>query len=272
MLPSDSSMSLYNQMKLLHHSMDSPNLQLVELRPSKYIIDYIVACVADTVDFALRRPLYTERGHVERGKFTEFVATILERAQVKTPVILASLVYIDRVRPFLKISLDEWALERVFLGAVIVASKYLNDIALKNVCWASCTGILGSHDIGVIEREFLWALDWGLRISEDDLLPLYTGIFAAINPQAWSFQSHFYDETASLDGVFDPLCAEFKRQRSITPDDTSSFSLPSSFNKNISLSKSPGRPAYSGSYLRELIQDFPLPPHCMRNNFTTTQI
>ena len=37
--------------------------------------------------------------------------------------VLATLVYIDRSKPHLHIGLEQWALERVFLGALIVASK-----------------------------------------------------------------------------------------------------------------------------------------------------
>ena len=39
------------------------------------------------------------------------------------PVILATLVYLNRAKPHLHIALEEWANERVFLGAIIVASK-----------------------------------------------------------------------------------------------------------------------------------------------------
>jgi len=39
------------------------------------------------------------------------------------PTLLATFVYIDRARPHLHIGLEQWALERVFLGALIVASK-----------------------------------------------------------------------------------------------------------------------------------------------------
>jgi hypothetical protein len=59
----------------------------------------------------------------ELAKFTTFVTNVLTRAEVTFPTLLASLVYIDRARPHLHIALEEWALERVFLGALMVASK-----------------------------------------------------------------------------------------------------------------------------------------------------
>lgn len=59
----------------------------------------------------------------EHAKFTTFVTNVITRAEITTPTVLASLVYINRAKPHLHIALEEWALERVFLGAVIVASK-----------------------------------------------------------------------------------------------------------------------------------------------------
>lgn len=59
----------------------------------------------------------------ETAAFTKFVTEVLTRAEVTIPVVLASLVYVDRAKPHLHIALEEWAYERVFLGAVMLASK-----------------------------------------------------------------------------------------------------------------------------------------------------
>jgi hypothetical protein len=90
--------------------------------------DYVVDCVVDTVDYAMGRPSTSARGrsasrsprHIE---FTKFVTNVLTRAEVTVPVVLAALVYVDRAKPHLHIALEEWACERVFLGAVMLASK-----------------------------------------------------------------------------------------------------------------------------------------------------
>jgi hypothetical protein len=51
------------------------------------------------------------------------VNNVLTRAEVEVPVVLATLVYLNRAKAHLHIALEEWANERVFLGALIVASK-----------------------------------------------------------------------------------------------------------------------------------------------------
>ena len=83
----------------------------------------------ETVDYALGRPSSSRgRSHsrtAERANFAKFVTHVFERASVKTPVILVSLVYIDRAKSELEIALEQWACERVFLGALILANKVL---------------------------------------------------------------------------------------------------------------------------------------------------
>ncbi|KAJ7633284.1 hypothetical protein FB45DRAFT_744919 [Roridomyces roridus] len=165
---------------LVDASRHSPELlQLVDVKLTKPVIGYIVECVSETVDYAMvrsssRRKQASRSTYVD--SFTSFASTLLERAEVKTPTLLVALVYVARARPFLSIALEQWALERVFLGALICASKYTNDATLKNVHWGLCTGVFGKRDVGRIEREFLEVLDWELGVTEADLLAHHEGL------------------------------------------------------------------------------------------------
>ncbi|KAJ7772857.1 hypothetical protein DFH07DRAFT_878385 [Mycena maculata] len=165
---------------LVDPSSHSPELmELVNIKLTRPVIEYVVDCVSETVEYALGRSSPREssptRGRTlarspYHTKFTSFVSTVLSRAEVAAPTVLVALVYIARARPHLSIALEEWALERVFLGALITASKYTNDSTLKNVHWALCTGVFGKRDVGRIEREFLDVLDWELAVGEGELL------------------------------------------------------------------------------------------------------
>ncbi|KAI0034034.1 hypothetical protein K488DRAFT_36847, partial [Vararia minispora EC-137] len=156
-------------------------LELVEQNLSRPVIDYVIDVVVETVDFALGRPSQSSRGrstsrHTQQSAFASLVHNVLTRAEVEMPVVLSTLAYLDRAKPHLHIALEEWANERVFLGALIVASKYTNDSSLKNIHWAMCTGIFGKRDIGRIEREMLAVLDWDLNLSEADVLAHHLNI------------------------------------------------------------------------------------------------
>lgn len=58
-----------------------------------------------------------------RENFAEFATSVIQKSQVTLPIILVALVYIERSRPHLFIELEQWACERIFLGALVVASK-----------------------------------------------------------------------------------------------------------------------------------------------------
>ncbi|KAH9832864.1 uncharacterized protein C8Q71DRAFT_839748 [Rhodofomes roseus] len=173
---------------LVDPSLHNPALlQLIKIELSRNFIEHIVDTVVETVDYALGRPSSSSRGrslsrHSEHAKFTNFVAEVIRKAEIKVPALLVTLAYVDRAKPHLQIALEQWACERVFLGALIVANKYTNDSTLKNVHWALCTGIFGKRDIGRIEREFLDVLDFELGVSEQDVLAHHAAIMTLAHP------------------------------------------------------------------------------------------
>jgi hypothetical protein len=57
------------------------------------------------------------------ASFAEFATGVIYKSQVTLPVILVALVYIERSKPHLFVELEQWARERIFLGALVVASK-----------------------------------------------------------------------------------------------------------------------------------------------------
>lgn len=172
---------------LVDPALHSPEItELLTTELTRAFIEYIVDHVIDVVDFALDRPSSSARGRSARRpvhrEFSAFARSVIERAGVQLPVLLGTLVYLDRARPHLQLSLEEWACERVFLGALICANKYLNDSTLKNVHWSMCTGLFNKRDVGRIEREFLDVLDFELRVTEDEILEHYDDIMLLRRP------------------------------------------------------------------------------------------
>ncbi|KAJ7658255.1 hypothetical protein DFH06DRAFT_448354 [Mycena polygramma] len=170
-------------------------LRLLRMKLDSHVIRYVVDCVCETVDYALGygRSALPAR-HV---KFTAFVSTVLTRAETRVAALLVALAYIARVRPHLCIDADEWAYERVFLGALVCASKYTSDVHLKNAHWALCTGVFSKYDVGRIEREFLDVVAWQLGVREADLLAHHPGLLAAVSASdaSASARAHSGDES-----------------------------------------------------------------------------
>ncbi|KAF9652888.1 hypothetical protein BDM02DRAFT_2386955 [Thelephora ganbajun] len=151
--------------------------RLVNLPLSRCIIDHLVDATIDVVNHGLGHRSSPQRGRLPNRnnsnfKFRHFVHSVLHRAQCMVPTLLAAAIYIARAKPFITIAKSEWAFERVFLGALVCATKYHNDTSLKNPQWALATGIFSPRDISRIEREFLDVLDFQLRVTETDLLSL----------------------------------------------------------------------------------------------------
>lgn len=59
---------------------------------------------------------------------------------------------------------------RVFLAALIISAKYLNDSSPKCKHWARYSTLFSVQEVNLCERQLLYLLDYDLRITDDDLL------------------------------------------------------------------------------------------------------
>jgi hypothetical protein len=151
-------------------------VELCKHKIDKSVIEYAVHTTLETVDYALDRepsssldriPYYCKKRH---GGFAQFVWRMICTSRVSAAVVLVALVYIKRAKPHLRITTERWACERIFVGALVLAGKYLNDKMMKNVVWARCSGVFEHRDIGRMEREMLNVLDWDLSVHEEEIL------------------------------------------------------------------------------------------------------
>ncbi|KAF7327932.1 Cyclin N-terminal domain-containing protein [Mycena kentingensis (nom. inval.)] len=159
-------------------------MQLINTRLTKPIMKYVLASVAETVDFTMGRSHSRGRSAARSSPYlaacTTFATTVLTRTEVTPATVLASLVCITRDCLHLSIALEE----------------YTNDSTLKNVHWALCTGVFGKHDVSRIEREFLAVLNWELGIHEADLLAHHQALAEAAFP--FPVRTHKKSMLASL--------------------------------------------------------------------------
>lgn len=99
---------------------------LIILALSEYVAQHVVDAVENGSThprsfFSGVRGRQSQPGN--NAKQVTFVLDVLSRSHTTMPTVLATLVYIDRVSPRLHIVCDDFAFERVFLGALIVARK-----------------------------------------------------------------------------------------------------------------------------------------------------
>ena len=95
--------------------------------------DYIAETTINAVDTALgyQSTAWNRTMGSRRVPFKRFVYDVIRRASVKMPVLLTTLVYITRAKSHLHIETEDYACERVFLGAIMVASKVCPYVCLE---------------------------------------------------------------------------------------------------------------------------------------------
>jgi hypothetical protein len=109
-----------------------------------------------------------------------FVESVIENSGAQMSTLMTSLIYLSRVRLCLSPATTgkPTSAHRLFLAALILAAKNINDISPKNKHWARYSSIKDYNDNGfgfslaevnLMEYQLLSLLDWNIRINLDDL-------------------------------------------------------------------------------------------------------
>lgn len=107
-----------------------------------------------------------------------FIQWLVHRAKMTTSILLSSLIFFSRLRQNLKTGsvVPPRILYAICLTGLIITSKYLRDHTWRNKVWVDMADVRGCDSLGLslrhinrMEREFLRAIQWDLRITPQHL-------------------------------------------------------------------------------------------------------
>ncbi|UKZ53245.1 hypothetical protein TrVGV298_007037 [Trichoderma virens] len=151
--------------------------------------------------------IYTKKNKLPT--LNEFITQLVNLSKVKAPTFMSTLVYLNRLKSKLRHNArgQPWTLYGIFLAALILSAKNLNDASPKNKQWADYTRMITDDyrfgftcvEVNLMERQLLSMLGWELIITKHDL---YRELDFFLNPLRIKLEKHVRCREKQKQGLY----------------------------------------------------------------------
>ena len=98
----------------------------------------------------------------------KYLRFLKEKTKSETSCFVMAMIYIDRLLSLHReITVTPTTVHKLFLTALLIATKFHTDIYFTNSLWASCGGVR-MEEMNILECEFLFLIQFSLVISQED--------------------------------------------------------------------------------------------------------
>ena len=160
--------------------------------------------VVSLVHFLITGSIQSLPGAQNDFQFISFVNQVLTLTDVSISSVILSLKYIQMLGTKISLLGSRGSEYRIWLTALMLADIFLNDNAFTTKSWAEASGIPAT-DIAIQKREFLFGLNFKLKIQDDEyclwlsILESFLNQIAIMNNQYNQFsQSRFQQQNRSV--------------------------------------------------------------------------
>ena len=240
---------------------DYDALKIFSRQPvSHTMVEVLAATTSSVIQVKPAKKQYDQMGQylvaptLENVTLQKFIGRLINYSNVQTPTLMTSLVYLNRLRNILPGNAVgmETTRHRIFLAALIISAKTLNDSSPLNKHWTKYTdGLLTNQEVNLAERELIALLKWDLNVSQQELVVVLQPFLADIKYDLRrrqeaenSAKAHYYRLLSSYTNLTNSL-ASCDSSRSSLHTSNSTFSLrklaTSQYSLADSLTRSPLR-------------------------------